>query len=81
MGPAMKPQTGLLLRLIGPLIEVLCIIGFLSYRGRNVRLAGQPVELLFLIGFLGGMILVILGLTMVRRTKPSATRRSWLDEG
>ena len=36
----MRPETGLLLRLIGPLIEIVCALLFVRYRGQGRTVAG-----------------------------------------
>ena len=65
---AMKPQTGLLLRLVGPLIEVVCLILLFASRGKGWTLAGIDAQMFFYGGFAIGFVLVMLGLTLGRPT-------------
>lgn len=67
----MKPETGLLLRLVGPLIEVVCVALLLRYRGQGRQVLGLPLEQVLMAGLLIGLALVIAGLTLVRRPPPS----------
>ena len=67
----MRPETGLLLRMLGPLIEILCLYGLISTRGQGRTLAGLPVDYLFYAGLALGLGLVVAGLTLVRRVQPS----------
>jgi hypothetical protein len=76
-------QAGILLRLLGPLIEIVSVLAFVQYRGRGVRLLGFPIETLCWTGFGLGLVLVVTGLGLTsfrpRRRKPS--RRFDLDLG
>jgi hypothetical protein len=65
----MRPQTGLLLRMLGPLIEILCVAGLLSTRGQGRTIAGMPLDYLFYAGLALGLGMVIAGLTLVRRPR------------
>jgi hypothetical protein len=63
----MHPGFGTTLRLLGPLIQVLCIIGVLQVRGRGDRVLGQPLENLFYAGIGLGLVCVLVGLVLSRR--------------
>lgn len=65
----MRPETGLLLRMLGPLIEILCVGGLLSTRGQGRAVAGMPLEYLFYAGLAVGLAMVIAGLTLVKRPR------------
>ena len=69
----MKPETGLLLRMVGPLIEVICVALLLRYRGQGLQVLGLPLDQILVAGLFLGLALVIAGLTLVRRPPP--TRR------
>ena len=64
----MKPQTGILLRMVGILIEIVCASIFARNRGEGRSVAGDPLETLLMIGVGVGLMMVVAGLTMVRRT-------------
>jgi hypothetical protein len=70
----MKPSTGIVLRLVGPLIEIVCIMLIFALPAREIRIGG--VRLLdILYGGIGfGLLLVIAGLTLVQR-QPRSRRR------
>lgn len=70
----MKPETGLLLRMVGPLIEVICVALLLRYRGQGLRVLGLPMEQILFAGLFLGLALVIAGLTLVRRPPPRKNR-------
>ena len=59
--------VGLLLRLVGPLIEVACLILLQRWGGRERTVAGLPVEYPLYAGMAIGLALVVLGLTWFRR--------------
>jgi hypothetical protein len=69
----MKPSTGALLRLLGPLIEVICLVLLLRYPGDRVLVAGYPLRYLLYGGILAGLFMVIAGITLVKR--PQRARR------
>lgn len=71
--PAMKPQTGMILRLVGPLIEIACAAVLVRTWGQGVTVGGTPIEPILMLGFVVGLSMVVAGLTMVR--KPSSLRR------
>lgn len=64
-------ETGLLMRMIGPLIEVVCLILLFAFPGEGRRLAGLPLRPFLYGGIAFGLVLVIAGLTMARRDVPS----------
>ena len=63
----MKPQTGILLRLLGFLVEIGCAVVLMRTRGQDYRIAGIRLETLLYLGFAVGLMMVVLGLTMVKR--------------
>jgi hypothetical protein len=67
-------QLGLLFRLLGPLVELLSVLGLVQYRGQDVRYAGVPIQSLCWAGFGLGLILVVLGLGLTA-FRPKARRR------
>jgi hypothetical protein len=72
---AMKSGTALVLRLVGPLIELPCALGVMYFWNRGVRLLGIPVEYAFVVGLVVGLCMVIAGLTLVKRVRPSRPSR------
>jgi len=72
----MKPQTGIVLRLLGPLIEVVCAAILIKTWGEGRIVAGVRLESILMAGFFAGLMMVVAGLTMVKkpvsRAKPSA---------
>ncbi len=62
----MNARTGMILRLVGPLIEVGCLIVLLQVRDRGRSVAGVPVEYPLYAGLALGFALVVAGLTLVR---------------
>ncbi len=75
----MNPRTGVALRLLGPSIEVACLLLLQRFGDRGLRLFGQPVETWLNVGFASGLVLVACGLLLVRPAKPPARRFD--DEG
>lgn len=69
----MNPRTGILLRLLGPLIEIACAATLMKTWGQGRTFAGVRLESLLMLGFLVGFSMVVAGLSLVRRTHP--TRR------
>ena len=59
--------TGLALRLLGPLIEVACLILLQRWGGQGRTVAGLPVEYVLFAGLAVGFAMVVLGLTLFRR--------------
>jgi len=64
-------ETGLLMRMIGPLIEVVCLVLLFSFPGEGQRVAGLPLRPILYGGIACGLVLVIAGLTLVRREVPA----------
>jgi len=64
-------ETGLLLRMLGPLIEVICLVLLFSFPGEGRRIAGLPLRPFLYGGIALGVVLVIAGLTLARREVPS----------
>ncbi len=62
----MTARTGMTLRLVGPLIEVVCLIILLQVRDQNRQVAGLPVEYPLYAGLALGFALVVVGLTLAR---------------
>lgn len=69
----MKPQTAMTLRLVGPLLEILCAAILMKTWGEGRTVLGIPIEPLLMTGFALGLGMVIAGLTMVKR--PTSDRR------
>jgi hypothetical protein len=70
----MKPGNAVLLRLLGPLIELPCAIGVVRYWGKGVTWLGKPAEHYFMAGMFIGLCLVIAGLTLSKRPQPARRR-------
>lgn len=62
----MTARTGTMLRLIGPLIEVACLIALLNVRDQGRMIFGLPVEYPLYAGLALGLSLVVIGLASVR---------------
>jgi hypothetical protein len=62
----MTARTGVILRLLGPLIEVGCLIVLLRVRDQGRTVFGLPVEYLLYTGLALGLTLVVVGLALVR---------------
>jgi hypothetical protein len=70
----MRSETGTALRIIGPLIEVVCLGLLFASRGRRLAFAGLPLEYVLYTGLALGFSMVMVGLTLVRRpTQKSRT--------
>lgn len=68
----MRPQTGLILRLVGMSIEFLCVAAILATRGWSTSIAGLvPLNYLLYGGLAFGLGLVIAGNVMVKRFQPA----------
>ena len=67
----MSPRTGLTLRLLGPLIEVICLILLLQVRDQERAFLGVPAEYPLYAGLALGFAMVVVGLTFAR---PSTKR-------
>jgi hypothetical protein len=64
----MTAMKALTLRLLGPLIEIVCVIGLLKVRGQGRSIAGIPVEYPLYAGLAVGFTLVLVGLALTRTT-------------
>jgi hypothetical protein len=62
----MTARTGITLRLLGPLIEVACLILLLKVRDQGRQVLGVPVEYPLYAGMALGLALVVAGLAFVR---------------
>jgi hypothetical protein len=62
----MTSRTATTLRLLGPLIEVACLIVLLRVRDQGRRFFGLPVEYSLYTGLAVGFALVVIGLTFAR---------------
>lgn len=68
----MNPQTGLVLRLVGPLIQIVCAAIWIRTRDLGYRIADVRLETILMIGFGLGLGMVVAGLFLSRRpTKES----------
>ena len=65
-------RVGVALRLLGPLVECLCLIALFRYGNRGRTLLGLPIEPFLYAGLACGLAMVIVGLLASR----SATRRA-----
>lgn len=63
----MKPQTGILLRLLGPMLQLFCAATLMRSWGEGRTFLGIQLDSLLMLGFLVGLTMVVLGLTMVRK--------------
>ena len=62
----MNARTGVTLRLLGPLIEVACLIVLLRWRDQGRQVLGVPVEYPLYAGLALGLALVVVGLLLSR---------------
>jgi hypothetical protein len=70
----MNTTTGLLLRLLGPLLEVVCLVLLFAFPAAEV--AGLPLRYILYGGIGLGLAMVVAGLTLVRRGRPARRRPS-----
>ncbi len=63
----MTARTGVTLRLLGPLIEVACLILLLRVREQGLQIMGMPIEYPLYAGMALGLALVVIGLAFVRQ--------------
>ncbi len=70
----MKPQTAILLRVIGPVIEIVCAVAWIKTRGQDYRVAGVRLETFLMTGFGLGLGMVVAGLVMARRPGSKSKR-------
>ena len=71
----MSSPTGLALRLIGPLLQLVCFVLLQRFGGQGRIWLGIALEKWLYGGFGVGLVLVLLGLTVfrTRREDPAAT--------
>jgi hypothetical protein len=62
----MTSRTAVTLRLLGPLIEVACLIVLLKVRDQGRQFFGLPAEYPLYAGLAVGFVLVVIGLTFAR---------------
>jgi uncharacterized membrane protein len=67
----MNPRTALVLRLLGPLIQIACLMAMFQTQPRTWSVAGISGESLLLFGFLLGCVLVVIGLFFSRKPQRS----------
>lgn len=60
----MKLDKGSILRLLGPLVEIVSIMAMLRFRGQDVTILGVPVEQLCYLGVMSGFAMVVTGLVI-----------------
>ena len=70
----MSQQNALILRLVGPLIEIGCVLALRRFGDRGLTVAGLPVEYPLYAGLAAGLALVVAGLTLGRRPRPPGPR-------
>jgi hypothetical protein len=72
-----RHATGLMLRMLGPVVEIIGIILFLGGRGRRANVLGLPQGVLGLVLIGVGLVMVVvgLGLSMGRRRRREPTDR------
>ncbi len=74
----MTPQTGLILRMLGPLIQLTCAAILLKTWGEGRTVAGVKLDSLLMLGFFVGLVLVVAGISLSRRPRRKA-KSSALD--
>ena len=62
----MSSPAGLVLRLLGPLLQVACFAALMRWGGQGRSVAGVAVDHWCFAGFGVGLVLVVLGLTVFR---------------
>ncbi len=71
----MTTRTGLILRTVGPLIEILCLSALFRLGGEDRPIGGFSLRGLLLMGMAAGLAMVVAGLALPRKTyrsrKPS----------
>lgn len=78
----MRRELGLLLRMLGPFIEILAVLAYIQYGGRTIPGLGVPVRLACFAAMGLGLALVVLGLAlsfggMRRGHRRESTRRGF----
>ncbi len=71
----MNLQPGLTLRLLGPLVEVVCMVALLRFRGRSVIILGVSVEQICYLGLIVGFTMVIVGIFLSQSQRERNRRR------
>ncbi len=66
-----RQQIGLTLRLLGPLIEILGLMLFLDDPENRKSYLGLPIRQIGLFGLVLGLVFVLAGLWLTRRSKRS----------
>lgn len=72
---------GVVLRMLGPAIEILCVVALLRYRGQGRLVLGVRLESLLMAGFVLGLVCVFLGLWLSFAATRSRPDRFDLDLG
>jgi hypothetical protein len=62
----MRSESALLLRLIGPLIQVICLVLLFWPGSRGRTIAGVSAETLLYAGFALGFVVSLIGITLSR---------------
>ena len=62
----MPSPAGVVLRLVGPLIQVICFGALMKWGGQGLTILGLAVDRWLYGGFGLGLVLVLLGLTVFR---------------
>ncbi|MFO0957618.1 MAG: hypothetical protein U0800_09165 [Isosphaeraceae bacterium] len=68
---------GSLLRLAGPLLQLLCLTLILRPGTAAMSIAGQPVRSLLYLGFVLGFVLVIAGLILTMSKRKPSPKDRW----
>jgi hypothetical protein len=74
----MRPATGLILRRVGLLIEMACVLGFAMTRDSPRKIGGTDARQLLLAGAVVGLVVWIVGLAVLQI---EARRRRQVNEG
>lgn len=67
----MKPQTGILLRMLGAMLELICVTYWVRGAGDSRLVMGIKLNSLLMLGVFLGLAMVIAGLTLVKKPKRS----------
>lgn len=71
----MSPWIGLVFRLLGPTLQLLCIVLLFQVRGQDRTLLGVPLETYCYFGLILGLIFVGIGLSLSIPKPPSRRSR------
>lgn len=71
----MSPKTGILLRLLGPLIEFGCLAALLKTWNQGYRVAGVRLETFLTAGFGIGLVMIVAGNVLVKRPGSRSKRQ------